>query len=280
MEAYSVNPVLMKIKNLSYRYADRTLALDRINLNIYRNQKLALMGSNGSGKSTLFLNLNGVYRPTEGEILYQNVPLDYSRKGLLELRKKVGIVFQEPDNQLFCADVAGEISFGLYNLRLEEEEIKRRVHQVCDRLSITPFLHKPTHFLSGGQKKRVSIADILVMEPELLILDEPFSALDPKHAKMIDEILNQITDMGITVIIATHDADRAYQWADRIVVLNESHICADASPDEIFADRELLHRANLQQPLIFRISDSMKRRGLLPQNAFPKTVEQLEQYFS
>ena len=226
--------ILMQVQDLSYRYEDQTLALDKINLNIYRHQRLAIMGSNGSGKSTLFLNLNGVYKPTSGQILYEGKPLDYSRKGLLSLRKKVGIVFQEPDNQLFCASVLGEISFGPFNLGLDETTVRNRVTQICDTLSITPFLDKPTHFLSGGQKKRVSIADILVMEPELLILDEPFSALDPKHAHMIDDILKQLTDSGITVIIATHHADQAYRWADRIVVLNHSHVLADGTPQEIF----------------------------------------------
>ena len=160
-----MNDILMQVRDLSYRYEDQTLALDKVNLDIRRHERLAIMGSNGSGKSTLFLNLNGVYKPTSGQILYEGKPLDYSRKGLLQLRRNVGIVFQDPDNQLFCASVAGEISFGLYNLGLEEEEIRTRVDQVCDRLSITPFRTKPTHFLSGGQKKRVSIADILVMGP-------------------------------------------------------------------------------------------------------------------
>ena len=160
--------ILMEINNLSYRYEDGTLALDQVSLQIRRHERLAIMGSNGSGKSTLFLNLNGVYRPTGGQILYEGRPVDYSRKGLLELRRQVGIVFQDPDNQLFCASVAGEISFGLYNLGLDEEEIRRRVDAVCQKLSIDPFRDKPTHFLSGGQKKRVSIADILVMRPSLL----------------------------------------------------------------------------------------------------------------
>ena len=191
--------ILMEINNLSYRYEDGTLALDQVSLQIRRHERLAIMGSNGSGKSTLLLNLNGVYRPTGGQILYEGRPVDYSRKGLLELRRQVGIVFQDPDNQLFCASVAGEISFGLYNLGLDEEEIRRRVDAVCQKLSIDPFRDKPTHFLSGGQKKRVSIADILVMRPSLLILDEPFSALDPKHAQMIDEILSQLAREGITV---------------------------------------------------------------------------------
>ena len=268
--------ILMHVQDLSYRYEDQTLALDKINLNIYRHQRLAIMGSNGSGKSTLFLNLNGVYKPTSGQILYEGKPLDYSRKGLLSLRKKVGIVFQEPDNQLFCASVLGEISFGPFNLGLDEATVRNRVAQICDTLSITPFLDKPTHFLSGGQKKRVSIADILVMEPELLILDEPFSALDPKHAHMIDDILKQLTDSGITVIIATHHADQAYRWADRIVVLNHSHVLADGTPQEIFSNKELLAAANLEQPTLMKVSDILKRKGILSECNFPKTAEELE----
>ena len=113
-----MNDILMQVRDLSYRYEDQTLALDKVNLDIRRHERLAIMGSNGSGKSTLFLNLNGVYKPTSGQILYEGKPLDYSRKGLLQLRRNVGIVFQDPDNQLFCASVAGEISFGLYNLGL------------------------------------------------------------------------------------------------------------------------------------------------------------------
>lgn len=268
--------ILMQVQDLSYRYEDQTLALDKINLNIYRHQRLTIMGSNGSGKSTLFLNLNGVYKPTSGQILYEGKPLDYSRKGLLSLRKKVGIVFQEPDNQLFCASVLGEISFGPFNLGLDETTVRNRVTQICDTLSITPFLDKPTHFLSGGQKKRVSIADILVMEPELLILDEPFSALDPKHAHMIDDILKQLTDSGITVIIATHHADQAYRWADRIVVLNHSHVLADGTPQEIFSNKELLAAANLEQPTLMKVSDILKRKGILSECDFPKTAEELE----
>ena len=270
-----MNDILMQVRDLSYRYEDQTLALDKVNLDIRRHERLAIMGSNGSGKSTLFLNLNGVYKPTSGQILYEGKPLDYSRKGLLQLHRNVGIVFQDPDNQLFCSSVAGEISFGLYNLGLEEEEIRTRVDQVCDRLSITPFRTKPTHFLSGGQKKRVSIADILVMGPQLLILDEPFSALDPKHARMIDDILEQLAQEGITVVIATHNTDHAYRWADRVVLLNNAHILAQGSPEQIFSDHELLSQANLEAPQMLRVRDVLANQGMLPSDCFPKTPEQL-----
>lgn len=270
-----MNNLLMEVRDLSYRYPDQTLALDHVHLTIRRHERLAIMGSNGSGKSTLFLNLNGVYKPTSGQILYEGRPVDYSRKGLLDLRRKVGIVFQEPDNQLFCASVTGEISFGLYNLGMDEAEIRACVEEVCNRLSITPFASKPTHFLSGGQKKRVSIADILVMQPELLILDEPFSALDPRHARMIDQILCDLSDSGITVVIATHEADRIYPWADRVVVLNNAHILADGTPDEIFSNTELLEQANLEQPTLLKVSRLLHRHGILPKGCLPRTTEQL-----
>ena len=213
----------MEVRNLSYRYADQTLALDQVNLKLHRHERLALMGSNGSGKSTLFLNLNGVYRPTGGQILYQDKPLDYSRKGLLDLRRR----------------------------------------------------DKPVHFLSGGQKKRVSIADILVMEPELMILDEPFSALDPKHARMIDQILEELSAAGITVVVATHDTGRAYRWAERVVILNQGKILADGTPNDIFLNREILEAANLEQPEMLQTAQLLKERGLLAPEDFPHTPEEL-----
>lgn len=267
--------VLMEVQDLSYQYADGTQALKGVNLQIFRHEKLAVMGSNGSGKSTLFLNLNGVYRPTQGKIFFAGEPLDYSRKGLLELRRKVGIVFQDPDNQLFCASVAGEISFGLYNLGLPEEEIRQRVDNICSKLSIDPFRDKPTHFLSGGQKKRVSIADILVMRPELLILDEPFSALDPKHAQMIDQILAQLAHSGITVVIATHNAAQAYRWADRVVILHEGRIEAEGAPEQIFSDKALLQRTNLLPPDLLLLTQKLQQKGLIAADASPRTVEEL-----
>ena len=146
---------------------------------------------------------------------------------------------------------------------------------VCQKLSIDPFRDKPTHFLSGGQKKRVSIADILVMRPSLLILDEPFSALDPKHAQMIDEILSQLAREGITVVIATHNAAQAYRWADRVVILHNGRIQAQGTPEEIFCDQALLQRTSLVPPEILTISRALQQKKLLPDGTFPKTVESL-----
>ena len=155
-------------EDLHYTYEDGTEALRGIDLNIKFGEKVAIMGANGSGKSTFFLHLNGLLKPKQ------------------EVRKKVGIVFQNPDDQLFSASVKQEISFGVLNLGLSEEEAAKKVNKVMEKLNITPFADKPTHFLSGGQKKRVAIADILAMDPCLMILDEPSAALDPRHAGIIN----------------------------------------------------------------------------------------------
>ena len=268
---------ILEGEDLQYAYEDGTQALRGLSFAVRRGEKLAIMGPNGSGKSTLFLHLNGVLKPAAGRVLVNGQPVDYSRKGLLELRRRVGIVFQDPDDQLFCADVAGEISFGLYNLGLKEEEIRRRVQDVMEELGITPFGDKPVHALSGGQKKRVSIADILVMEPEVLILDEPASALDPRHARLIDGLIDRLSERGITVILSTHDVDRALIWADRVLLLEEGRMLAQGTPEEIFQDLPLLERTNLEQPAVLKMAAILRRQGLLPAaGAVPRRVEELE----
>ena len=174
--------IILKADNLFFSYDDeKSHSLNGLSLEIKKGHKVAFMGANGSGKSTFFLCCNGIHQPSSGTLYFKGEPVDYSRKGLLKLRSKVGIVFQDPDNQLFSASVYQEISFGILNLGVSESEAKEQVENVIDYLEITPFRHKPTHALSGGQKKQVSIADILVMHPDIIILDEPAAALDPKH---------------------------------------------------------------------------------------------------
>lgn len=269
--------IILKLENVCYTYEDGTEALKGVNLEIRRGEKLAVMGPNGSGKSTLFLALNGIRRPTGGLVLFNGVPVDYSRKGLLDLRKQIGIVFQDPDNQLFSASVTQEISFGVLNLGMPEEKARARVEKVIEDLNITPFRDKPTHFLSGGQKKRVSIADILVMDPEIILFDEPAAALDPKHARMIDEIIDQLSEKGITVILSTHDVNKALMWADRVALLDEGVIVSERTPDEIFMDDEVLARTNLEKPTVLRLFESLCKAGIVDRNSpIPHTTEDLE----
>ena len=162
---------LIELIDVEYDYPDGTKAIRGLNLSIEKGEKIALMGENGSGKSTLFKLLNGTLQPTKGEILIEGQPIKYNKKGLLDIRKKVGIVFQDSDDQLFSADVRQDISFGLYNLGYYDEQVKEKVNQIIEYFHMEDFAKKPVQFLSGGQKKRVAVSDVVVMEPEIILLD-------------------------------------------------------------------------------------------------------------
>ena len=256
--------VILKTEDLCFSYEGEENALNGLSLEIRRGQKVAVMGSNGSGKSTFFLCCNGIRRPDSGRLWFDGREVTYDRKSLLALRSKVGIVFQDPDNQLFSASVFQEISFGVLNLGVPEEQARREVEQVIDYLEITPFRDKTAHALSGGQKKQVSIADILVMHPELIILDEPAAALDPKHTAMVEKIVDRLTEEGITVMMATHDVDYAYRWADEILLFHQGRLLAQGTPREVFRRKELLEQTNLRQPGVLELWDSLTDAGILP----------------
>ena len=270
---------IIKAENLCYTYEDGTEALKGIDLTIEAGKKVALLGANGSGKSTFFLCLNGVNQPQKGALYLHDKPYDYSKNGLLHLRSKVGIVFQDPDSQLFSASVYQEIYFGAMNLGLEEEEVKRRVEQSIEDLEITPFRHKPTHFLSGGQKKQVSVADILVMDPEVIVFDEPAAALDPKHTKILNHLIDKLSERGITIIISTHDVDFAFGWADEAVLFHNGKVLRQGAPEEVFAAEEDLEKTNLTKPAALRLFDNLVKNGVLPEGlAIPRDLDTLEKY--
>ena len=243
--------IIIKAEDLYFSYDDgNTSSLNGLSIEIRRGKKIAFMGANGSGKSTFFLCCNGINRPSKGTLYFEGKPYDYSKKGLLELRSKVGIIFQDPDNQLFSASVYQEISFGILNLGVSEEEAKNEVEQVIDYLEITPFRDKPAHALSGGQKKQVSIADILVMHPDIIILDEPAAALDPKHTTMVNKIVDRMTESGITVMMSTHDVNYALDWADEVVLLHEGKVLMQGAPLDVFSNKSALAMTNLEQPAV------------------------------
>ncbi|MCR2022296.1 ATP-binding cassette domain-containing protein, partial [Blautia pseudococcoides] len=252
------NDIILKAENLFFSYDDENShSLNGLSLEIKRGQKVAFMGSNGSGKSTFFLCCNGIHRPSSGALYFNGEPFTYDKKGLLKLRSKIGIVFQDPDNQLFSASVYQEISFGILNLGVSEEEAKKEVEEVIEHLEITPFRHKPTHSLSGGQKKQVSIADILVMHPDIIILDEPAAALDPKHTTMVNQIVNRLTEAGITVLMATHDVNYAYEWADEIMLFHEGKVLMHGTPADVFSNKAVLAQTNLEAPAVLELFDSL-----------------------
>ena len=256
--------------DVSYTYdGNDERALDGLNLKIRRGTKVAFMGGNGSGKSTFFLCLNGIRRPDTGKICIDGEAIEYTRKGLLNVRGRVVIVFQEPDDQLFSASVYEEISFGILNLGADEETARSEVESVIEELEITPFQDRPAHALSGGQKKQVAIADILVMHPEVMILDEPAAALDPKHTRKVQQIVDRLTEKGITVLMATHDIDYAYSWADEIVLMHRGKVIRQGTPFEVCSDREALKAASLEVPAVLRMHERLKEKGLIPQDAAP-----------
>lgn len=274
--------IILKAEDLYFSYDDeQSHSLNGLSLEIKKGQKIAFMGANGSGKSTFFLCCTGILKPQKGKLFFHNKEVTYKKKELLDLRSKIGIVFQDPDNQLFSASVYQEISFGPLNLGHSEEETKKEVEEVIDYLEITPFRHKPTHALSGGQKKQVSIADILVMKPEIIILDEPAAALDPKHTTMVNHIVDQMTQNGITVLMATHDVNYAYEWADEILLFHEGKVLMYGTPTQVFSNRGVLKQTNLEPPAVLELFESLCRKGILKSSLpLPKNLNALEKYIS
>lgn len=270
--------IILEARNLSYSYEDSSSpALNGLSLSIARGSKIAVMGANGSGKSTFFLCCNGILKPDQGELLFKGQPVSYSKKNLLELRSKVGIVFQNPDTQLFCASVYQEISFGPLNLGIPEKEAAEAVENIIETLEITDFRHRPAHTLSGGQKKQVALADILVMKPEIMILDEPFAALDPVHTRIIRQQIDKMCTSGMTVLLATHNTDYALEWADEVVLLKNGRVLSQDRPDKVLTDENLLKETNLELPSVIRLHKFLCSHGMAdPSFPDPRNMEDLE----
>lgn len=270
---------IVEVKDCFYTYEDGSQALKGVNFTINEGEKIAFLGANGSGKSTMFLCLNGILKPQKGQILFNERPINYSKKDLLKLRSQVGIVFQEPDKQLFCSSVYQEISFGILNLGIDEEKAKEIIENIIEELEITPFKNKPTHFLSGGQKKQVSIADVVVMSPKVIILDEPASALDPKHTEIVRNMIDNLSKKNMTVIVSTHDMNYALEWADRVIIFQSGKVLAEGSPEKILSDEELIIKTNLLQPEVIKLFLRLCNEGILDRSLpVPKTMDKLANY--
>jgi cobalt/nickel transport system ATP-binding protein len=266
---------IFEVKDIVYSYMDGTKALRDININIEKGKKIAFIGANGAGKSTLFLHFNGINKPEAGEICFRGKKISYSNSELTKLRSEVGIVFQEPDNQLFSSSVLQEISFGPMNMKLDKETVMKRIEKAMDATAIADLKDKPTHFLSYGQKKRVAIASILAMEPEVLILDEPTSGLDPQNSNAVEDILNTLNQEGRTIIISTHDIDFAYSWADYIYVMNRGEVISHGTPEEVFINKELIEQANIKLPWIVEVYMEFNKGAEFNKESLPKNKEEL-----
>ena len=270
----------LEAMNIEYSYDDGTKALNNVSVKVEDNDMVALLGKNGAGKSTLFLHFNGIFRPDNGRILIDDVPVDYSDKGLLNLRSNVGIVFQNPDDQLFAPTVQEDVAFGPLNMGLPQDEVERRVTEALDRVGMVGFERKAPHHLSGGQKKRVAIAGVLAMKPSIMVLDEPTSGLDPKGASQILKLLYSLNEEGISIIISTHDVDLVPLYANRVYVIKEGEIIMNGTPKKVFSDVDVIRDANLRLPRIAHLCEILEKRDEVDFSGdYPLTIGQARRIF-
>ena len=186
--------IILQVQHLSYGYHPGNPVLKDVSVSVRKGEKVAVMGANGAGKSTFFLNLNGVLQAETGEIFYKGQKTE--KKNLNELRRHVGFVFQDADSQIIASSVQAEVAFGPMNLKLSKEEVRERVDQALEYMDLQAYRSRPPHYLSGGEKKRVSIADIIAMHSEVILFDEPTAALDPLSADMLEEVLEKLSGEG------------------------------------------------------------------------------------
>ena len=216
--------MILATSDVDYSYPGGEQALHGISVGFSRGRRTAVLGRNGSGKSTLFSLLNGIQKPQRGKVLFQGEPMSYAKRDLKRLRSQVGVVFQEPDSQLFSASIREDISFGPMNLGLDKAEVLHQVEVAMAAVGLTELAGRPVHALSHGEKKRVCIAGVLAMQPEVLVLDEPSAGLDPAMTSELIALLDQLHRQGLTLILATHDVDFAYAWADDICILERGTV--------------------------------------------------------
>ncbi|EXI69169.1 MAG: Cobalt import ATP-binding protein CbiO [Candidatus Accumulibacter adjunctus] len=267
--------LLLELQAVSHVFADGSRGLDDCSLGIRRGSRNALLGANGSGKTTLLLHLNGLLQPSAGGIRIDGSPLDYSRDGLVALRRRVGLVFQNPERQLFSASVFEDVSFGPLNLGLDEAEVRARVAQALAAVGMTEQAERPVHHLSFGQKKRVCIAGVLAMRPELLLLDEPMAGLDPGMQNELLQVLDALTARGISIVLATHDVDFAYRWADDIHLLSGGRCRASFAAADLPQQVAALHDAGQPLPAVIALHRALVARGVLPAEPVPGDIAQL-----
>jgi cobalt/nickel transport system ATP-binding protein len=265
---------LLEMRDVGYSYplADRP-AVQNLSFHLPKQRKTALIGRNGCGKSTMFLLADGLCRPAQGEILLDGVELKFDRATLNRWRQRVGLVFQDPEQQLVAPTVEADISYGLCNQNLPLPEVAARVQQTLQDFQLTELARSPLHHLSLGQKKRVSIAGVMTIHPDLLLLDEPTAYLDPLQTRNLLAELENIHHAGTTLLIATHDLDFVYQWADWVLVMENGCLLLEGDTLTVFEKLQTLPDFSLGLPLLWQMWRALPpnlQRGLPP-----RSIEQL-----
>jgi len=271
MRAGEKTETAIELRNVSYTYQEGTKALIDVSLEVRRGQFVALLASNGSGKTTLIKTIVGLLTAQRGEVLIGGVNLAALKSR--ELYQRVGVVFQNPEDQLFAPTVSEDVAFGPRNMELDEEEVGARVRASLESAGALHLAGRAIHHLSFGEKKRVALAGVLAMHPSILILDEPTAGLDPAGEASMMLLLSKLNrECGATVILATHSVDMLPLFADRVVVLNRGKTLKSGSTQDIFLDHEVLAEASLRLPYVSALLHEMKMHDGVPINGLPLTI--------
>lgn len=245
---------MLRLKNLSYAYQKGSEnALKNLTMDFSKGSCVGLLGENGAGKSTIFLNMLGIYRPSQGKVYYQDQELSYKKKDLNDFRSKVSMVFQDPDQQIFYSNVKDDIAFALKNQKLDPDVIEDKVQKAMEAVSITHLANRPVHYLSYGQKKRVAIAGILAMDCETILFDEPTAGLDPSMTESIKELLASLVARGKKLIVSSHDMDFIYDVCDYVYVISHGEMVTEGSIDQVFLNEKAIQEAGLVPPTLVRM---------------------------
>lgn len=270
---------LIHVDCASHIYPDGSLGIHHMCFRVMEREIVALCGRNGSGKSTLIEHVNGLLRPSEGKIVVNGRQIGSDHTS--DLWREVGVVFQNSDDQLFAPTVLDDVMFGPLNLGMQPDPAKKAALSALSAVGAEDLVARLPGYLSGGEKRLVSIAGILAMRPKIIALDEPTSDLDPVHSRIIESLIRKLRDVhGISVIIATHDLDLAARLADRVCLVRNGSICAEGSPEEVFYNDELVQGAGLLHPTVVRIYRAYCERNGIPFTKRPLTVEQLVDAFT
>jgi cobalt/nickel transport system ATP-binding protein len=267
---------LVETRDLTYVYPGNVKGLDRVNFIAPRNARIAVIGANGAGKSTLFKHFNGIFTPSSGSVLIHGEPI--TKKNLREVRKFVGLVFQNADDQIFSPTVEQDVAFGPINLGLDDDTVNHRVDEALQMVGIEHLRERVPHHLSGGEKKRVAMAGIIAMEPQVLVLDEPTAGLDPQGVRDLIDVINSLArTYGMTVIFSTHEVSLVPEVADYLYVMHKGSIVAEGTIAEVFIHQDLLTSYRLDVPVIPKLIRSLQDGGVAITMAY--TLEDAEKAF-
>lgn len=263
---------MINFKDISFAYEGNNKILEDITFHIKRGEKVAFLGENGSGKSTLFLLINGILRAQRGKATIDNIEIKHRRKTLTEIRKRVGLVFQDPESQIIAPTLMQEVAYGLENIGWESHKVEEGVRKALGEVGLEEEIRSLCHNLSFGQKKRLCLASTFAMSPDIIVLDEPLVWLDPMNRKKVLKLLEEKNKEEKTIVFSTHDVNFAYNFADYIYILNKGRIVKQGRREEVFVSQEEMNELNLDFPEKLKIAKFIEKEYGVNQDEFLKKI--------